>query len=49
MQKARLVAQGPAATKEVGDINKKIASEIKKLGIKEDKGFEKILIAAFGE
>ena len=49
MQKARLVAQGPVATKEVGDINKKIASEIKKLGIKEDKGFEKILMAAFSE
>lgn len=47
MQKARLVAQGPAATKEVGDINKKIASEIKKLGIKEDKGFERILMAVF--
>lgn len=47
MQKARLVAQGPVATKEVGDINKKIASEIKKLGIKEDKGFERILMAVF--
>tara|TARA_B110001450_G_scaffold206731_1_gene196928 strand:- start:707 stop:1594 length:888 start_codon:yes stop_codon:yes gene_type:complete len=47
MQKARLVAQGPAATKEVGDINKKIASEIKKLGIKEDKGFERILMSVF--
>ena len=39
MQKAKLVAQGPVATKEVGDINKKIKAEIKKLGIKEDKGF----------
>ena len=47
MQKARLVAQGPVATKEVTAINKKIASEIKKLGIKEDKGFEKILMSAF--
>ena len=35
MKKAKLVAQGPVATKEVGDINKKIAAEIKKLGIKE--------------
>lgn len=49
MQKARLVAQGPVATKEVTAINKKIASEIKKLGIKEDKGFEKILMSAFSE
>lgn len=49
MQKAKLVAQGPVATKEVGDINKKIKAEIKKLGIKEDKGFEKILMGAFGE
>ena len=47
MQKARLVAQGPAATKEVGDINKTIAAEIKKLGIKEDKGFERILMSVF--
>ena len=36
MQKAKLVAQGPVATKEVGDINKKIQAEIKKLGIKEE-------------
>jgi|MDSY01.1.fsa_nt_gb hypothetical protein len=49
MQKAKLVAQGPIATKEVGDINKKIQAEIKKLGIKEDKGFEKILMSAFGD
>ena len=35
VQKARLVAQGPIATKEVLAINKKIAAEMKKLGVKE--------------
>ena len=35
VQKARLVAQGPIATKEVLAINKKIDAEMKKLGVKE--------------
>ena len=35
LQKAKLVAQGPVATKEVTAINKKIDAEMKKLGVKE--------------
>ena len=35
LKKARLVAQGPIAAKEVAAINKKIAAEMKKLGVKE--------------
>ena len=35
LQKAKLVAQGPVATKEVTAINEKIDAEMKKLGVKE--------------
>jgi len=36
IKKAKLVAQGPIASKEVADVNKQIASEMKKLGVKEE-------------
>ena len=36
VKKARLVAQGPIASKEIAAVNKQIAAEMKKLGIKED-------------
>jgi hypothetical protein len=35
IKKAKLVAQGPIASKEVADINKQIAAEMKNLGVKE--------------
>jgi hypothetical protein len=37
VKKAKLVAQGPIASKEVAAVNKQIAAEMKKLGVKEDK------------
>ena len=36
VKKAKLVAQGPIASKEVAAVNKQIAAEMKKLGVKED-------------
>ena len=36
LKKARLVAQGPIASKEVAAVNKEIAKEMKKLGISEE-------------
>jgi NADH dehydrogenase/NADH:ubiquinone oxidoreductase subunit G len=36
LKKARLVAQGPVASKEVAAVNKEIAKEMKKLGITEE-------------
>jgi hypothetical protein len=36
VKKAKLVAQGPTASKEVAAINKQIAAEMKKLGVKEE-------------
>jgi len=36
IKKAKLVAQGPIASKEVAAVNKQIAAEMKKLGVKEE-------------
>ena len=40
IKKAKLVAQGPIASKEVADINKQIAAEMKNLGVKEEVEFD---------
>jgi len=45
MKKAKLVAQGPIAAKEVAAVNKQISAEMKKLGVKEDTVTEAIVEA----